>query len=93
MGGREREDEAARLARDRPRGGLLGPGFDREIEVPDFLSEQRVADGAADDPGGLAVQRSARHARGRGPQQRRLQRRAHEKCALGTRGEIPQVIS
>ena len=78
-----------------PAGGLRDPprraarvAGDGDVDVVGRAAEQPVAHGAADQPGRLA--------RERGP--RRLQRLAHAGspsrwCSLGTRREIPHVIS
>jgi hypothetical protein len=47
----QREGETAGNARDRPGRTLLLSRLNREVRVPDLLAQQRISDGAADDPG------------------------------------------
>ncbi len=68
-------------ARDRPRGVARVAG-EREVDVVGVAAEQVVAHRAADQPRLAARERLAGG----------VERLGH-RCSLGTRGEIPHVIS
>ncbi len=89
--GRELEGVPVALLGDRPRrrGGVSGDG---EVEVGDLAAERRVADRPAGDPGGLAVRQRPSRDRDRPRRAEAIGEAAHSNT-LGTRAEIPQVIS
>ena len=89
--GRELEGVPVALLGDRPRrsGGVSGDG---EVEVGDLEAERRVADRPAGDPGGLAVRQRPSRDRDRPRRAETIAEAAHANT-LGTRAEIPQVIS
>jgi hypothetical protein len=93
--GGESEGRAARDLGDRARGGLLPPGFDRQIRIGDLLVEQRVSNRAPDDPG--LARRLLQGDPGRRDRWSRCKlvanRPGHSPNSLGTRAEIPQVTS
>jgi hypothetical protein len=84
------EPERRSLAglRDRLR-RLLGRPLEREVDVDDRAAEQRVAHGAADDPGARARERPARHAHRLGV----VERGEAHPCSRRTRAVSPHVTS
>ena len=94
---RELEGVAAEQAGDPPRqGGYRAVGG--KVDIGDRPPGERIAERAADEPD-LALPASARPARRADPCSRGGEPgldplgRAHRRCSLGTREEMPQVTS